>query len=98
MLCFAFFVKRIFLIGRSKLHLVRFKPRVGWDTLWFLGNGFSDPFEEVDVGELFHLVHITLRSDHFFVVEEDPRFFTSALLGGDRFAYECHVVSVLFCE
>lgn len=53
----------------------------------------SYPFKEVDIGKLFHLVHISLRSDHFFVVEEDPGF-ASAFVGGDRFAYECHVVSV----
>lgn len=53
----------------------------------------SHSFEEVDVGEFLHLVHIALGFDYFLVVEEDPGL-TSAFFGGDGFAYECHVVPV----
>ena len=53
----------------------------------------SQPFEEVNVGEFLHLVHVPLRPDDFFIVEEDPGF-VAALVGRDRFADEGYVVSV----
>ena len=53
----------------------------------------SNPLKEVNVGKLLHLVHISLCSDHFFVVEQDPGL-ASTFLCGNGFAYECHVVSV----
>ena len=62
-------------------------------TVAFKTAQISHPLKEVNIGKLLHLVHISLRPDHFFVVEEDPGF-ASAFISGNRFADECHVVSV----
>lgn len=59
-------MQHIYLFGRRALH--------GSFHFGHSGPASSGPSEEVNVGKLFHLLHVPLRLDDFLVIEKHPAF------------------------